>query len=61
MAGIKRALISMSDKTALVDLAKGLAALGAEILSTGGTAKALRVVAPRTFGFDFDYCPIEKL
>ncbi len=42
MAGIKRALISVSDKTALVDFAKGLAALGAEILSTGGTAKALR-------------------
>jgi phosphoribosylaminoimidazolecarboxamide formyltransferase/IMP cyclohydrolase len=42
MASIKRALISVSDKTGVVDLAKGLAALGAEILSTGGTAKALR-------------------
>lgn len=42
MAGIKRALISVSDKTGVVELAKGLAALGAEILSTGGTAKALR-------------------
>lgn len=42
MAGIKRALISVSDKTGVVDMAKGLEALGAEILSTGGTAKALR-------------------
>src|SRR3970040_89399 len=42
MAVIKRALVSVSDKTGVVDMAKGLAALGAEILSTGGTAKALR-------------------
>ncbi len=42
MAALKRALISVSDKSGVVDLAKGLAALGAEILSTGGTAKALR-------------------
>lgn len=42
MAGIKRALISVSDKTGVVEMAKGLEALGAEILSTGGTAKALR-------------------
>jgi phosphoribosylaminoimidazolecarboxamide formyltransferase/IMP cyclohydrolase len=42
MAGIKRALISVSDKTGIVDMAKGLTALGAEILSTGGTAKTLR-------------------
>jgi len=42
MAAIKRALISVSDKTGVVDMAKGLAALGAEILSTGGTAKTLR-------------------
>ncbi|HEX4967596.1 MAG TPA: bifunctional phosphoribosylaminoimidazolecarboxamide formyltransferase/IMP cyclohydrolase, partial [Nitrospiraceae bacterium] len=42
MAGITRALISVSDKTGIVEMAKGLAALGAEILSTGGTAKALR-------------------
>src|SRR3954468_7337317 len=42
MAGVKRALISVSDKTGVVEMAKGLAALGAEILSTGGTAKALR-------------------
>ncbi len=42
MAGIKRALISVSDKTGVVEMAKGLTALGAEVLSTGGTAKALR-------------------
>ncbi|HSF70282.1 MAG TPA: bifunctional phosphoribosylaminoimidazolecarboxamide formyltransferase/IMP cyclohydrolase [Nitrospira sp.] len=42
MASMKRALISVSDKTGVVEMAKGLAALGAEILSTGGTAKALR-------------------
>lgn len=42
MAGIKRALISVSDKTGVVEMAKELQALGAEILSTGGTAKALR-------------------
>jgi len=42
MASMKRALISVSDKTGVVDLAKGLAAIGAEILSTGGTAKTLR-------------------
>ena len=42
MAGIKRALISVSDKTGVIELAKALETLGAEILSTGGTAKALR-------------------
>lgn len=42
MAGITRALISVSDKTGVVDIAKGLEALGVELLSTGGTAKALR-------------------
>ena len=42
MAGIKRALISVSEKTGVVEMAKGLEALGAEILSTGGTAKTLR-------------------
>ncbi|PKO58078.1 MAG: bifunctional phosphoribosylaminoimidazolecarboxamide formyltransferase/inosine monophosphate cyclohydrolase, partial [Betaproteobacteria bacterium HGW-Betaproteobacteria-18] len=39
---IQRALLSVSDKTGLVDLARGLAALGVELLSTGGTAAALR-------------------
>ncbi|MBW8060280.1 MAG: bifunctional phosphoribosylaminoimidazolecarboxamide formyltransferase/IMP cyclohydrolase [Solirubrobacterales bacterium] len=39
---VRRALISVSDKTGVADFAKGLAALGVEILSTGGTAGALR-------------------
>jgi phosphoribosylaminoimidazolecarboxamide formyltransferase / IMP cyclohydrolase len=39
---IKRALISVSDKSGLVEFAQALAALGVEILSTGGSAKALR-------------------
>jgi phosphoribosylaminoimidazolecarboxamide formyltransferase / IMP cyclohydrolase len=42
MANIQRALLSVSDKTGLVELAKSLAAAGAELISTGGTAKALR-------------------
>ena len=39
---IKRALISVSDKTGIVEFATQLAAKGVEILSTGGTAKLLR-------------------
>ena len=42
MIPIKRALISVSDKTGILDFAKELSNLGIEILSTGGTAKALR-------------------
>ena len=42
MAQIKRALVSVSDKTGVVEFAKGLADAGVEILSTGGTARALR-------------------
>lgn len=38
---IKRALISVSDKTGIVDLAKDLESMGVEIISTGGTAKTL--------------------
>lgn len=38
----KRALISVSDKTGIIDFASGLAALGYEILSTGGTLKAIQ-------------------
>jgi phosphoribosylaminoimidazolecarboxamide formyltransferase/IMP cyclohydrolase len=38
---MKRALISVSDKTGIVELAKELDQLGVEIISTGGTAKAL--------------------
>jgi phosphoribosylaminoimidazolecarboxamide formyltransferase/IMP cyclohydrolase len=42
MPNIQRALLSVSDKTGLVPLAQTLAAAGVELLSTGGTAKALR-------------------
>ena len=42
MARLGKALISVSDKTGVEKMAKGLAALGADILSTGGTANMLR-------------------
>ncbi|MDO9049907.1 MAG: bifunctional phosphoribosylaminoimidazolecarboxamide formyltransferase/IMP cyclohydrolase [Methylotenera sp.] len=42
MATIKRALISVSDKTGIIDFAKNISSLGVEILSTGGTAKLFR-------------------
>ena len=42
MAKIQRALLSVTDKTGLADFAKGLAALGVDLISTGGTAKLLR-------------------
>lgn len=42
MASVKRALISVSDKTGLLELARCLARFDCEILSTGGTAKSLR-------------------
>jgi phosphoribosylaminoimidazolecarboxamide formyltransferase/IMP cyclohydrolase len=39
---VRRALVSVSDKTGVAEFARSLAALGVEILSTGGTASALR-------------------
>ncbi|OGW75990.1 MAG: bifunctional phosphoribosylaminoimidazolecarboxamide formyltransferase/IMP cyclohydrolase [Omnitrophica bacterium RBG_13_46_9] len=42
MVRIKRVLISVSDKTGIKDLAKTLSEFGAEILSTGGTAKKIK-------------------
>ena len=42
MAKIKRALLSVTDKTGLLDFARGLAEQGIELISTGGTAKLLR-------------------
>ena len=39
---VRRALLSVSDKSGLVDFARALAARGVELISTGGTAKALR-------------------
>jgi phosphoribosylaminoimidazolecarboxamide formyltransferase/IMP cyclohydrolase len=42
MLKIKRALLSVSDKTGLVSFAQTLTAAGVELISTGGTARALR-------------------
>jgi phosphoribosylaminoimidazolecarboxamide formyltransferase/IMP cyclohydrolase len=42
MPGIQRALLSVSDKSGLVSFARGLADRGVSLLSTGGTARALR-------------------
>ncbi len=42
MSKINRAIISVSDKSGILDFAKGLQTFGVEILSTGGTAKILR-------------------
>src|SRR5262245_30660020 len=41
VGAVRRALLSVSDKAGLVDLARGLAELGGELLSRGGTARAL--------------------
>src|SRR6266852_3972050 len=42
MQKIQRALLSVSDKTGLIPLAQALIQAGVELISTGGTAKALR-------------------
>ncbi|WP_022852514.1 IMP cyclohydrolase [Thermodesulfatator atlanticus] len=42
MAKIKRALISVTDKTGVADFAKALHEMGVEIISTGGTARVIR-------------------
>ena len=42
MARISRVLLSVTDKTGIVDFASALAAMGAELISTGGTARTLR-------------------
>lgn len=42
MAKIQRALLSVTDKTGLAGFARGLAAFGCELISTGGTARLLR-------------------
>lgn len=46
----KRALVSVSDKTGVVDFCKGLAENGFEIISTGGTAKALEAAGLKVIG-----------
>src|SRR5580658_1952129 len=42
MAQIRRVLLSVTDKTGVADFARELTALGAELISTGGTARLLR-------------------
>ena len=42
MAKIQRAILSVTDKTGLIEFARKLAGLGVELVSTGGTAKQLR-------------------
>lgn len=42
MGRIQRAILSVTDKTGLVDFARKLAGMGVELISTGGTAKLLR-------------------
>ncbi|HPR56626.1 MAG TPA: bifunctional phosphoribosylaminoimidazolecarboxamide formyltransferase/IMP cyclohydrolase, partial [Deltaproteobacteria bacterium] len=42
MAKITRALVSVTDKKGVTDFVRELAAFGVEIISTGGTAKALK-------------------
>jgi len=55
MTKIQRALISVSDKTGLVDFAKELRALGVEMVSTGGTARSLKDAAQRVAQFRSAY------
>ena len=47
-----RALISVSDKTGVIDFAKGLRAAGIEIISTGGTKTALEEAGIETISID---------
>src|SRR5688572_16190151 len=42
MAKIQRALLSVTDKTGITEFARGLQALGIELVSTGGTGRTLR-------------------
>src|ERR687896_1566901 len=51
---VRRALLTVSDKRGLVDFAKGLAELGVEIVSTGGTARELESAGIETRAID-DY------
>lgn len=46
----KRALVSVSDKAGIVEFCKGLVKNGFEIISTGGTAKALKDAGLKVIG-----------
>ena len=52
---LRRALLSVSDKTGIVEIARALAARDVELLSTGGTAKLLREVEEPLFRAVLDY------
>ena len=51
MPQVRRVLISVTDKTGIADFARGLNALGAEIISTGGTARVLRAAGISAWRF----------
>ena len=44
---VRRALLSVSDKTGIVDFARGLASLGVELVSTGGSSRAYILGSPK--------------
>ncbi len=52
VVAVSRALLSVSDKAGVVEFARGLAELGVELISTGGTAKALRDAGLRVRSID---------
>ncbi|MEZ6212487.1 MAG: IMP cyclohydrolase, partial [Phycisphaerales bacterium] len=52
LVAIRRALLSVSDKRGVVALARSLAALGVELISTGGTARALTEAGLRVTPID---------
>ena len=60
-AAIRRALISLSDKQGLVPFARGLVRLGFELLSTGGTRKALEEASVNRNIRLFADCVLEEL
>src|SRR6476660_5547604 len=49
---VRRALLSVSDKRGIVDFARGLAELGIELISTGGTAQELRDAGLEVWAID---------
>ena len=51
MARVERALISVSDKTGIVEFARELQHLGVEIISTGGTSKLLKRMVSASLKF----------
>lgn len=54
---VTRALLSVSDKNGLVELATALASHGVELLSTGGTAKAMRAAGLTVTDVGFVFVP----